>query len=75
MTQLKGFKLVTTLVLVFKKAKSEDKTKYDTFYSNSKAKMIVNERNIDDVFQSSNIQKSLGKYSGRITVLFQSIVI
>ena len=75
MTQLKGFKLVTTLVLVFKKAKSEDKTKYDTFYSKSKAKMIVNERNIDDVFQSSNIQKSLGKYSGRITVLFQSIVI
>ena len=75
MTQLKGFKLVTTLVLVFKKVESEDKTKYDTFYSNSKAKMIVNERNIDDVFQSSNIQKSLGKYSGRITVLFQSIVI
>ena len=60
---------------MFKKAKSEDKIKYDTFYSNSKAKMIVNERNIDDVFQSSNIQKSLGKYSGRITVLFQSIVI
>ena len=29
LTQLKGFKFVTTLVLVFKKIESEDKTKYD----------------------------------------------
>ena len=33
LTQLKGFRFVTTLVLVFKKIKNEDKTKYDNFYS------------------------------------------
>ena len=32
LTQLKGFKFITTLVLVFKKMESEDKTKYDTFF-------------------------------------------
>ena len=58
-----------TLVLVFEKIESEDKTKYDTFYSNSKAEIIINESNIDDVFKSnytaviSNIQKYLGKGS------------
>ena len=41
LTQLRGFKFVTTLILVFKKTESEDKTKYDTSYSNSKAKMII----------------------------------
>ena len=57
---------MTTLVLVFKKIESEDKTKYYTFYSNSKAEIIINENDID-VFESiyttiiSNIQKSLGK--------------
>ena len=72
MTQLQGFKLVTTLVLVFKKIESEDKAKYDTASSNSKAKIIINESDIDDVFQSiytaiiTNIQISLGKGSGRI---------
>ena len=70
MTQLKGFTFVTTLVLVFKKIKSEDKTKYDNFYSSSKAEIIINESDIDDVFQSiyttttSNVQKCLGKSSG-----------
>ena len=69
MTQLKGFKFVTTLVFVFKKIESEDKTKNDTFYSNSKAEIIINKSDIDDVFQSihttviSNIQKSLRKDS------------
>ena len=29
LAQLKGFKFVTTLVLVIKKIESEDKTKYD----------------------------------------------
>ena len=72
MTQLKGFKFVSKLVLMFKKIKSEAKTKYDTFYSSSKAEIIINESDIDDVFQSiystiiSNIQKSLGKVSGWI---------
>ena len=69
MTQLKGFKFVTTLVFVFKKIESEDKTKNDTFFSNSKAEIIINKSDIDDVFQSihttviSNIQKSLRKDS------------
>ena len=58
---------MTTSVLVFKKIWSEDKTKYDTFYSNSKAKTIINESNTDDAFKAiyttvlSDIQKSLGK--------------
>ena len=42
------------------------------FYSNSKAEIIINESDIDDVFQLiyttiiSNIPKSLGKDSGWI---------
>ena len=52
LTQLKGFKFVTTLVLVFKKTESEDKTKYDNFYLSSKAEIIINESDINDVFQS-----------------------
>ena len=51
MTQLKGFKFVTTLVLVFKRIESESKTKYNNFYSSSKAEIIINESHIDDVFQ------------------------
>ena len=31
-----GFEFVATLVLVFKKIESEEKTKYDNFYLNSK---------------------------------------
>ena len=38
MSELRGFKYVTTLVLAPKKIKSENKTKYNTFYSHSKAK-------------------------------------
>ena len=52
MTQLKGFKFVTTLVLVFKKIESKDKTKYDNFYTSSKVEIIINEGDIDDGFQS-----------------------
>ena len=72
LTQLKGFKYVTALVLVFKKTECEDKTKYGTFCLHSKGGTIINENDIDDVFQSiyttmiSNIQKSLGKSSGWI---------
>ena len=57
LSELKGFKFVTTLFLVFKtlflvfkKIQSEDKTKYDTFYSNSNAQIIINEIDIDDMF-------------------------
>ena len=72
LTQLKGFKFVITLVLVFKEIDSEDKTKYDNFHSSSKAEMIITESDIDGVFKSiyttilTNIQKSLGKGSGWI---------
>ena len=63
---------MTALVLMFKKMESDDKTKYDTFYSNLKAKIIIKEGDIDDLFESiyatiiSNTQKSLGKGSGWI---------
>ena len=43
---------MTTLVLVFKKIESEDKTKFENFYSRSKSEVIINEGDIDDVFQS-----------------------
>ena len=72
LTQLKGFKFVTTLVLVFKKIEREDKKKYDNFYSSSRAKIFISESDIDDVFQSGyttaikNIQKSLGNFLGWI---------
>ena len=65
-SELRGFKFVTTLVLNFKKIKSEDKTKYDNFYSSSKAEIIVNESDIDDLLESiystiiSNIENPLG---------------
>ena len=87
MTQLKGFKFVATLVLVFEKIESEDKTNYGNFYSSSKTETIINESDIDDVFQSSytatitNIQKALGKVSGssidRLSMLlvFQNIIL
>ena len=72
MTPLKRFKFVTTLVLVFNKIESEDKTRYGTFFSSSKAEIIINKSDIDNVFQSiyttviSKIQKSLGKVPGWI---------
>ena len=86
MSQLKRFESVTALVLVFKNIESEDKTKYDNFYSVSKAEIIINESDNDEVFKSiyttiiTTIQKSLGKGSGWITdqsliilLVFQSI--
>ena len=52
LTQLKGLRFVTTIVLVFKKIESEDKTKYNIFYSSSKAEIIINVSEIesDNVF-------------------------
>ena len=71
MAQLKGFEFVATLVLVFKNIESEEKIRYDIFYSNSKPEIIINnKKDIDNVFQSiytkiiSNIQESLGKSWG-----------
>ena len=72
LTELRGFKFMTILALVLKEIESDDKTKYYTLYSNSKAEIIINESNTDDVFESiyttiiSNIEKSLGKGSGWI---------
>ena len=70
LTELKGFRFVTTLTLEFTRIESDDKTKYDTLRSNSKTETIINESDTDDVFKSiyttiiSNIQKYLGKVSG-----------
>ena len=50
---------MTTLFLVIKNVESEDKAKHDTFYSNSEAETIINERDIDDV---SKIQSILQLY-------------
>ena len=50
LTQLRDFKFVTTLILVFKKIEIKDKTRYDNFYSSSKAKTITNESDIFNVF-------------------------
>ena len=89
LTQLKRIKFVKKLVLLFRKIESEDKTKFDNFYSGSKAEIIMNESDIDDMFQSiyttviTNIQKSLGKGSGcsidsvidHILLVFLSIII
>ena len=72
---------MTALVLEFKMIETGDKTKYDTFYLNSKAKTIINESDVNDVFESiyttviSSIQKSLGKgsdYTQIIILIFQS---
>ena len=65
--ELKDFKFVALLYLVIKKMEAEDKTKYDNFYSSSKAEIIINKSDIDHVVQSiyitiiTNIQKSVGK--------------
>ena len=43
---------MTIVVLVIKKIESDDKTKYNTFYSHLKTETIINESYIDDVFES-----------------------
>ena len=47
---------MTTLILLFKKIESEDKTKCDNFYLSSNAEIIVNKSDIHDVFQLIYIQ-------------------
>ena len=69
LSELKGFRFVTTLVLEFKKIQSNDKTLCSTFYLTSNAETIINKSDIVNVFKSiysniiSNIPKSLGKES------------
>ena len=36
---------------MFKKTESEDKTKFESIYPSSKAEIIIDESDIDDVFQ------------------------
>ena len=72
MSELRGFKFVTALLLELKEIESHDATKYSTFYWNSKVETTINGSNIDNAFKSvysaiiSNIQKSLGKGLGCI---------
>ena len=88
MSEIRGFRFVITLVLVLQKIESKDKTKYDNFYSNSKAEIIINESDIENVFKSiyttiiSNIQKSSGKVQDGLLIqsltmilVFQSIIL
>ena len=64
LTHLKGFKFVTTLVLMFNDIESKDKIKYYNIYSSSKAGEIISKSHIDDVFDYiyttiiKNIQRS-----------------
>ena len=43
------------LVLVLKKIESDDKTKYGTFYSLSKAETIINKSDFDDNYLNKSI--------------------
>ena len=85
MTQ--GLQFLSTLVLVFKKIESEYKAKYDNFYSNSKAETIINDSDIDNVFESiyttiiSNMQNLQEKFKAGFLInslimlsAFQNIV-
>ena len=38
---------------MFRNVESGDKTSHDTFYSNSKAEIIINKSDIDGVFKST----------------------
>ena len=73
MNELKGFKVVTTIILKFKMIESNDKRKYTIFYFHSKAEIIIKESEIDYVFKSiytiiiSRTHKFLGKVSGWVT--------
>ena len=65
---------MTTLVLVFKKIESKDKTKYGNFYLSPKAETIINESDIINVFLSistttiENIRKSSLKIQGGLSI-------
>ena len=50
LSELRVFKFVITSVK-FKKIESDDEIKHSTFYSNSKAQIIINESDIDDIFE------------------------
>ena len=72
LSELRSFRFVTTSVLVFKEIEGKDEIKYDNFYLSSKAEVIINKINIENVFKKAyttiiaNTQKFLGKGSGLI---------
>ena len=53
---------------MFKNIESKDETKFDNFCSSSKAEIIINESDTDDLFESiySAIISSIRKCSGQI---------
>ena len=69
MAKFTDFKFVKTLFLELKNIGNDDETKYITFYSHSIAETVINEKDIDDIFESiyttiiSNIHKYLGRGS------------
>ena len=81
LTEFKGLKFVIKLPLEFQKIESDNKAIQSTFYSNSKTEAIINESDIDDVFESiysiiiSNIQKYLGQGSGLNIFISSQIII
>ena len=58
---------------MFKKIESDDKTKYDNFYSNSKAEMIINDSDIDDVFESVDTAKQLDNSRFKIMMIINAL--
>ena len=52
LNESKGLIFATILVFEFTKIQSDDKSLYSTLHSNSKAETVVNEIDIDDVFES-----------------------
>ena len=69
MTELKGFKIAATWVLVLMQIESDIKQNMSLLIHTQSSK-IVNESDIDNAFESvytkiiSNMQKSLGRGSG-----------
>ena len=59
---------------MFKKIESDDKRKFDKFFSQLKAETIINESGIDNAFESiyttniSNIQFFLGKVQSGLSI-------
>ena len=52
LTELRGFKFMTTMTIEFRKIASNDVTKYSTFYPISKAETIIIESDIVLFYQT-----------------------
>ena len=52
LTELRGFKFMTTMTIEFRKIASNDATKYSTFYPISKAETIIIESDIVLFYQT-----------------------